>query len=190
MSPHQGSTGADPLETAVALSPFLRPTPAPVPSTTQMSTIWECNPWLPVFPFLKITPLWSHTLVIFFKFTEAETDSMLVQWANFSQFLLAERVDKPDLRDCLRAPKALHHTRYLLIALFDDLAKQQQEADSRERNLIPVLVIHAILYLSEVSIAVFPLRETIPNSRPPPSGRHAHTSTPSFEDAWWQVLRN
>lgn len=49
-----------------------------------------------------------------------------------------ERVDKPELRDCLRAPKALHHTRYLLITLSDDLAKQQQEADTRKRNLIQV----------------------------------------------------
>lgn len=131
-----------------------------------------------------------------FKFTEAEANSMQVQWANFSQFLFAERVDKPELRDCLWALKALHHTWYLLIALFDDLAKQQQEADTRKRNLIPVLVIYAMLYLSEVSLAVFPVRETIHNSSPPPSGLHAHASTLSFEDtggkywgARWQCIK-
>lgn len=118
---------------------------APMPSTMQAYRDQQCNPRLLVFPCFKITHLSSHTLVIFFKFTEAETNSAQLQWVNFSQFLLAERVDKPELRDCLRARKALHHTRYLPIALFDDLAKQQQEADTRKRNLIPMLVIYELL---------------------------------------------
>lgn len=57
-----------------------------------------------------------------------------------------ERVDKPELPDCLQALKALRHTRYLLIALSDDLAKQQQEPDTRKRNLMPALVIYEMLY--------------------------------------------
>lgn len=62
------------------------------------------------------------------------------------------------------------------------MAKQQQEADTRRRNFIPVRVIYAMLYLSEVSLAAFSVTETIRNSSPPPSGLHAHTSTQSFED--------